>query len=57
MAWDLTGNANTNSNINFLGTTGNEPLILKTNNQEVVRRTGPWERRTVHLAAEGRFKT
>ncbi len=32
--WTLTGNAGTNPATNFLGTTGNEPLIIKTNNTE-----------------------
>jgi hypothetical protein len=31
-AWELTGNAGTNSSTNFLGTTDNKPLILRTNN-------------------------
>ncbi|MEN6296175.1 MAG: hypothetical protein ABFD61_08620, partial [Chloroherpetonaceae bacterium] len=32
--WKMTGNANTDSTTNFLGTTDNQPLILKTNNTE-----------------------
>ena len=32
LAWSLTGNAGTNSAINFLGTTDNHPLKLKVNN-------------------------
>jgi hypothetical protein len=35
--WNLVGNANTDSNINFLGTTGFNPFILKTNNVEHLR--------------------
>jgi hypothetical protein len=35
--WLLTGNAGTNPATNFLGTTDNQPLLLKTNNAERVR--------------------
>ncbi len=35
--WTLTGNAGTDPATNFLGTTGNEPLIIKTNNTEQLR--------------------
>jgi hypothetical protein len=31
MSWDLTGNSGTDPTINFLGTTDNQPLIIKTN--------------------------
>ena len=31
MSWELTGNNGTNPNANFLGTTDNQPLIIKTN--------------------------
>ena len=31
--WSLTGNANTNSSANFIGTTDNAPLIFRVNNQ------------------------
>lgn len=31
-SWDLTGNAGTNSATNFLGTTDNKPLVLRTKN-------------------------
>jgi hypothetical protein len=31
-SWDLTGNAGTNSANNFLGTTDNKPLVLRTKN-------------------------
>ncbi|MEN6510608.1 MAG: hypothetical protein ABFD00_02105, partial [Chloroherpetonaceae bacterium] len=34
--WKMTGNANTDSTTNFLGTTDNQPLIFKTNNTERV---------------------
>lgn len=33
--WSLTGNSNTNPAFNFIGTTDNQPLLLKTNNQRV----------------------
>jgi hypothetical protein len=36
MAWDLTGNAGTTAT-NFLGTTDDQPLIIKTNNSEAMR--------------------
>lgn len=32
--WDLTGNAGTNSTVNFLGTTDNEHLRIRTNNTQ-----------------------
>src|ERR1044071_6271760 len=35
-SWSLTGNAGTNPPTNFLGTTDNRPLILKTNNLQRV---------------------
>ncbi len=31
--WSLTGNAGTNANINFIGTTDNKPLIFRINNE------------------------
>ncbi len=37
MAWELTGNAGTNPNTNFLGTTDAQPLVLRTNSAEAVR--------------------
>ena len=37
MSWELTGNAGTNPTANFLGTTDNEPLIIKTNGTEQLR--------------------
>jgi hypothetical protein len=37
MAWELTGNAGTNPNNNFLGTIDNQPLAIKTNNTEHLR--------------------
>ena len=33
--WSLTGNAGTNPAINFIGTTDNQPIIFKVNNQRV----------------------
>lgn len=35
--WRLTGNSGTNPVTNFLGTTDNQPLVLKTNNTERIR--------------------
>src|SRR5712691_9784201 len=37
MAWELTGNAGTDPTTNFLGTSDNEPLIIKTNGTERLR--------------------
>lgn len=37
MAWNLTGNSGTNPASDFLGTTDPRPVVVKTNNQEVVR--------------------
>src|SRR5579859_3914520 len=31
MSWELTGNTGTNPDINFVGTTDNEPLVIRTN--------------------------
>ena len=39
MAWELTGNAGVDPAANFLGTTDNEPLIIKTNGAEHIRVT------------------
>ncbi|MDW8075961.1 MAG: tail fiber domain-containing protein [Bacteroidota bacterium] len=36
-AWNLTGNSGTNPATNFLGTTDNQPLVIRTNNQERLR--------------------
>src|SRR5687767_4379651 len=33
-SWSLTGNAGTNSSSNFVGTTDNNALIFRTNNQQ-----------------------
>jgi len=38
-AWLLTGNAGTNPNTNFLGTTDAQPLVIRTNNTERMRVT------------------
>ncbi len=35
--WSLTGNAGTNPATNFLGTTDNQPLVIKVNNQQTFR--------------------
>jgi hypothetical protein len=35
--WNLTGNTGSNPNKNFLGTTDNQPLVIKTNNTEALR--------------------
>src|SRR5947208_3287473 len=37
MAWDLRGNAGTDPARDFLGTTNLQPVVIKTNNKEVVR--------------------
>jgi hypothetical protein len=39
MPWDLTGNNGTNPANNFLGTTDQQPLVIRTNNTERVRLT------------------
>jgi hypothetical protein len=36
-SWRLDGNPNTDSNVNFLGTTDSKALVVKTNNQEAMR--------------------
>lgn len=40
-AWELTGNAGTNSATNFIGTTDGQDLAIRTNNIEVLRITPP----------------
>jgi hypothetical protein len=37
--WSITGNSGTNASINFLGTTDNQPLVIRTNNSEAMRVT------------------
>jgi hypothetical protein len=37
--WDLTGNAGTNPATNFIGTSDNQPMVVRTNNTEKVRVT------------------
>jgi hypothetical protein len=37
MAWELTGNAGTNPTTDFLGTTDNQPLVIRTNDTEQLR--------------------
>ncbi|WP_255813600.1 cell wall anchor protein [Chryseobacterium sp. MA9] len=36
-SWNITGNSGTNPSNNFIGTTDNQPLVLKSNSIEVVR--------------------
>jgi hypothetical protein len=36
MSWDITGNSDTDPDVNFLGTTDGQPLVVKTNSQEVL---------------------
>ena len=36
-SWTLTGNAGTNPTVDFIGTTDNEPLVLKTSATERLR--------------------
>lgn len=36
-SWNVTGNSGTNPSNNFLGTTDNQPLVLKTNNTDAMR--------------------
>ena len=38
-AWNITGNTNINPATNFLGTTDNQPLSIRTNNAEAIRVT------------------
>jgi len=40
-AWLLTGNAGTDPAVNFLGTTDNQPLVIRVNNQETFRFNPP----------------
>jgi hypothetical protein len=37
MPWQLTGNAGTNPNTDFLGTTNNQPLVIRVNSTERLR--------------------
>jgi hypothetical protein len=37
MSWDVVGNSGTDPSVNFLGTTDEQPLVVKTNGQEVLR--------------------
>lgn len=41
-AWLTTGNAGTSPATNFLGTTDNNDLVIKTNNSEIARFTAGW---------------
>jgi hypothetical protein len=36
-SWDVMGNAGTNNNVNFIGTTDGQPLVVRTNNTERLR--------------------
>lgn len=47
--WTLTGNAGTDPTTNFLGTTDNQPLVIKTNGVENLRIT---ENGNVHIGIE-----
>jgi hypothetical protein len=40
MPWELTGNSGTNPETNFLGTTDNQPLVIRTNGTEALRIAG-----------------
>jgi len=37
MNWEITGNSGTDPDVNFLGTSDEQPLVVKTNAQEVLR--------------------
>jgi uncharacterized protein YaiE (UPF0345 family) len=37
MSWDLTGNTNTDENVDFVGTTDSHALVIRTNNKEALR--------------------
>ena len=37
MAWELNGYSNTNPPTNFLGTSDNKPLVIKTNGTKAIR--------------------
>jgi len=37
MSWEETGNAGTNPDTNFLGTTDEQPVVIRTNNSEALR--------------------
>ncbi len=37
MSWDNTGNADTNPDLDFVGTTDHQPLVLRTNSVEALR--------------------
>jgi len=54
MAWELNGNSGTNPNSNFVGTTDDQPLLIKTNNSEAVRvNTGTGTSKVEILAQDG----
>jgi len=37
MSWELTGNAGTDPSVEFLGTTDNQPLVIRTVGTEHIR--------------------
>ena len=43
MSWDLSGNSGTNPASNFLGTTDNQPLVIRTNGAEAMRIIRQWQ--------------
>ncbi len=54
MAWELNGNAGTNPPGDFLGTTDDRPLIIRTNNSDAVRvNTGSSASKVEILAQDG----
>ena len=61
--WSLTGNSGTNPATNFLGTTDNQPLVIRTNNTEQLRVTTSGSvgigtttpSALLHVAGTGRF--
>ncbi len=40
-AWSLTGNSTTNPSMHFLGTTDNQPLVIRVYSQETFRFNAP----------------
>lgn len=63
--WDITGNAGTNPATNFIGTSDNQPLVVRTNNTEKVRVTAAGDMgigtgspaQTLHVAGTARIAT
>jgi Chaperone of endosialidase len=52
MAWELTGTTGTNPANNFLGTTDQRPVVIKTNNKEAVRVNPDGPASKVEIAAQ-----